>query len=282
MRFGIVTFVTEQSIEPGDLGRAVEDTGFDSLYVTEHSNIPASRKTAYPGGGSLPDEYYCTYDPFVTLTAAAMTTTELRIGTGMCLVAQRDPIHTAKAVATLDQISMGRFQFGVGAGWNREEMEQHGTDPRTRMAVLRERVLAMKLLWSQDVAGFAGDYVNIAPTTVRPKPFQKPCPPVILGGMGPTVIDRVVDYADAWALNPGSTPIADLPDRIAMLQKSAGAAGRGRIPVYLFGIEASTESLHNYAAQGIDECVFLLRSLPLEESCAELKRISSVTECIRR
>ncbi|MCQ4150576.1 LLM class F420-dependent oxidoreductase [Rhodococcus qingshengii] len=281
MRFGIVTFATDRSISPGDLGRAVEDAGFDSLFMTEHSNIPASRRTPYPGGGSLPDEYLRTYDPFIALTAAAMTTTTLRIGTGMCLVAQRDPIHTAKATASLDQISQGRFQFGVGAGWNREEMEQHNTDPRTRMALLRERVLAIKRLWNDDVACFRGDFVDIEPTTVRPAPFQKPGPPVILGGMGPTVIERVVDYADAWAPNPGWPPMPDLPDRIVQLRESAQAAGRGHIPVYLFGMDAVAEHIDNYAGLGVEECVFLLPTLSLEETLTELKRITSVAEPYR-
>lgn len=281
MRFGVVTFVTDRAVRPGDLGRAVEDAGFDSLFLTEHTNIPASRRTPYPGGGELPEEYLRTYDPFVALTAAAMTTSTLRIGTGMCLVAQRDPIHTAKSIASIDQLSMGRFQFGVGAGWNREEMEQHGTDPRTRMALVRERVLAIKELWNNDVAEFDGEFVHITPTTVRPEPFQKSGPPVILGGMGPTVIDRVIDYADAWAPNPGWPPMPDLPDRINQLRESAAAAGRGHIPVYLFGMSAVAEHIENYAELGVEECVFLLPTLPFEESASELKRIIAIAESFR-
>lgn len=281
MRFGIVTFATDQSIGPGVLGRVVEDAGFDSLFLTEHSNIPASRRTPYPGGGSLPGEYFRTYDPFVALTAAAMTTSTLRIGTGMCLVAQRDPIHTAKATASLDQISGGRFDFGVGAGWNREEMKQHDTEPRTRMALLRERVRAIKQLWNEDVASYAGEFVNIEPTTVRPAPLQKSGPPVILGGMGPTVIDRVIDYADVWAPNPGWPPMPDLPDRIEQLRESAETAGRGHIPVYLFGMEAVAEHIDNYLDLGIEQCVFLLPSLPPEETTTELKRMMSVADGFR-
>jgi probable F420-dependent oxidoreductase len=260
VQFGIVTFSTDEGIRPDDLAVAVEGHGFDHLFLTEHSNIPASRETPYPGGGELPPEYLCTYDPFVALTAAALATSTLRIGTGMCLLGQRDPIHTAKSVASLDQLSRGRFVFGVGAGWNVEEMRQHGTDPRTRTRLLGERVRAMKALWSQDVASFEGELVTIAPTTVRPRPVQTPHPPIVLGGMGPTVVDRVLEYADAWAPNPGWPPMPDLPERIAELRSRSAELGRGHIPVFLFGMAADAHQIASYEAMGVDVCVFLLET----------------------
>jgi probable F420-dependent oxidoreductase len=281
MKFGIVAFVTDQAITPAELGRATEDAGFDSLFLTEHSNIPAERASPYLAGGPLPPEYLRIYDPFVALTAAASTTTDIRLGTGMCLLAQRDPIHTAKSVASLDLVSGGRFDFGIGAGWNREEMRQHGTDPRTRMARLRESVLLMKELWQNDIASFDGDYVSVEPTTVRPAPLQKPYPPVILGGMGPTVVSRAVDYADAWAPNPGWPPMPDLPERVAEFRELSANSGRGRLPIHMFGMDANPEHIEKYIGLDVDECVFLLPTLALEDTAAELKRIMSVAEGYR-
>jgi probable F420-dependent oxidoreductase len=276
LQFGLVTFSTDHGVRPDELAKAVEQQGFDSLFFTEHSNIPASRETAYPGGGDLPPEYYRTFDPFVALTAAAMATERLRIGTGMCVLVQRDPIHTAKAVATLDQLSGGRFLFGVGAGWNREEMAQHGTEPRTRMRLLRERVHTMKQLWGNDVAEFHGEFVDIAPTTVRPEPAQRPHPPIIVGGMGPTVLDRVLDYGDAWAPNPGWPPMDDLPERIDELRERAAAAGRGHIPVMIFGMSEEGDQVARYADMGVDACVFLLETLPLSQSRDALARVAKL------
>jgi probable F420-dependent oxidoreductase len=278
MQFGIVTFSTDQSIRPDDLARAMEDHGFDSLYLTEHSNIPASRETPYPGDGDLPDEYYRTYDPFVALTTAAMKTERLKIGTGMCTLIQRDPIHTAKAVATLDHLSGGRFLFGVGAGWNREEMVQHGTNPATRMRLLRERLLAIKELWENDVAEYHGEFVDIAPTSVRPRPLQRPHPPVIIGGMGPTVLERVLEYGDAWAPNPGWPPMDDLPQRINELRERGAANGRGHIPVAIFGMSEEGDQVERYSAMGVDECVFLLDALPDDDARRKLARIAEVAE----
>jgi probable F420-dependent oxidoreductase len=274
VEFGIVTFVTDDSIRPGDLARAVEGHGFDSLFFTEHSNVPASRETPYPGGGDLPPEYYRTLDPFVALTAAALATRELRVGTGMCLLVQRDPIHTAKAVASLDHLSGGRFLFGVGAGWNREEMAQHGTEPATRMRLLRERVLAMKELWREDVAEYWGEFVTIAPTTVRPRPLQRPHPPIILGGMGPTVLDRVLEYGDAWAPNPGWPPMPNMKDRIAELRSRCDAAGRDRMPVMVFGMSPDPRQVEEYQRMDADACVFLLETLPADEALARLATIA--------
>jgi len=275
MKIGLVTFPTDYGIRPDVLARAAEERGFDSLFFCEHSNIPASRESPYPGGGDLPPEYYGVVDLFVALSWAASATTRIRIGTGLALLVQRDPIHTAKAVATLDLLSGGRVDFGIGAGWNTEEMRQHGTDPRRRTKLLRERVLAMKELWANDIAEYHGELVDIAPTTVRPVPLQRPHPPVIIGGMGPTVLDRVLEYGDAWAPNPGWPPMPDIPDRIAELRERAAAADR-KIRVYVFGVTGGREAVDRYRELGIDECVMLLPTLSEKDTLAELDALATV------
>ena len=185
MKFGVAIFPTDYSISMTELAPAAEQLGFESLWVAEHSHIPTSRLSAWPGGSELPKQYFHTLDPFVALTAAALASRTLRVATGICLVVQRDPIHTAKQVASLDHISNGRFLFGVGAGWNREEMADHGTDFDTRFRLMRERVEAMKAIWTQDEAEYHGELVNFDPMWCWPKPVQKPHPPVLLGGSGP-------------------------------------------------------------------------------------------------
>src|SRR5689334_3634137 len=201
MEFGVAYFPTHDGIGPGPLARLVEERGQDALFFAEHTHIPAGRETPYPGGGDLPRRYYHTYDLFVALTAAAVATTRLRLGSGICLVIERDPIVTAKEVASVDHLSGGRLEFGVGAGWNREEMANHGTDPRKRMAVMRERVEAMKAIWTQEEASYSGEHVSFERIWSHPKPVQRPHPPVLVGGAGPTVLDRVLAYGDAWFPN---------------------------------------------------------------------------------
>jgi probable F420-dependent oxidoreductase len=201
MDFGVGYFPTHDGIGPGPLARLVEEHGQDSLFFAEHTHIPASRESAWPGGADLPPKYWHCYDLFVALTAAAAATSRLRVGSGICLVIERDPIITAKEVASVDHLSGGRFEFGVGAGWNREEMRNHGTDPRRRMAVLRERVEAMKAIWTQDEASYSGDHVSFERIWSYPKPAQRPHPPVLVGGDGPTVLDRVLAFGDAWFPN---------------------------------------------------------------------------------
>src|SRR3954453_5927840 len=200
MDFGVGYFPTHDGMGPGAIARLVEERGQSALFFAEHTHIPASRDTPYPSG-ELPRRYWHTYDLFVALTAAAAATTTLRVGSGICLVIQRDPIITAKEVASVDHLSGGRMEFGVGAGWNREEMRNHGTDPRTRMAVLRERVEAMKQIWTAEEASYAGTHVNFARIWSYPKPAQRPHPPVLVGGDGPTVLDRVLAFGDAWFPN---------------------------------------------------------------------------------
>jgi len=201
MEFGIGYFPTHDAVSPGAVARLVEERGHESLFFAEHTHIPASRDTPYPGGGDLPRKYFHTYDLFVALTAAAEATSTLRIGSGICLVVERDPITTAKEVASIDHLSGGRFEFGVGAGWNREEMRNHGTDPRTRMRLMGEQIEAMKAIWTQDEASYHGEFVDFERIWSWPKPAQRPHPPVLVGGNGPTVLDRVLAFGDAWFPN---------------------------------------------------------------------------------
>jgi probable F420-dependent oxidoreductase len=217
MDFGIGYFPTADAVGPGELAAFLEERGFASLVFAEHTHIPASRESPYPGGGELPRKYTATLDLFVALTAAAVATSRLRVGSGISLVIQRDPIITAKEVASIDVLSGGRFDFGVGAGWNREEMANHGTDPRTRMRLFAERVEAMKAIWTEREASFHGEFVDFDRIWVEPKPVQSPHPPILVGGLGPTVIDRVLAFGDAWF--PNWTP--DIVDRAAELRSRA-------------------------------------------------------------
>ncbi len=234
MEFGIGYFATHDGMDPGAFARLVEQRGHESLFFPEHTHIPASRETPYPAGGELPRKYFHSYDLFVALSTAAAATSKLRIGSGICLVIERDPITTAKEVASVDRLSGGRLEFGVGAGWNREEMRNHGTDPRVRMAVMAERIEAMKAIWTQDEASYHGEYVNFDRIWSWPKPAQRPHPPVLVGGNGPTVLDRVLRLrrrvasqqhrrrparACARAVGPGRSP--DRRDR-------DGCAGQSR------------------------------------------------------
>jgi probable F420-dependent oxidoreductase len=204
MEFGIGYFPTHDGIGPGEVARLVEEHGFESLFFAEHTHIPASRESPYPGG-ELPRKYSHTYDLFVALTAAAAATSRLRVGSGVCLVIEHDPIVLAKQVASVDHLSGGRFEFGVGAGWNREEMRNHGTDPRTRMRLLQERVDAMKAIWTEDEATYHSEFVNFDRIWSWPKPLQRPHPPILIGGDGPTVLDRVLTFGDVWFPNFGGS-----------------------------------------------------------------------------
>jgi probable F420-dependent oxidoreductase len=217
VEFGIGYFPTADAVGPGEIAAFVEERGFASLVFAEHTHIPASRESPYPGGGELPRKYTATLDLFVALTAAALATDRLRVGSGISLVIQRDPIITAKEVASIDVLSGGRFDFGVGAGWNREEMANHGTDPRTRMRLFAERVEAIKAIWAEPEASFHGEFVDFDRILCEPKPVQRPHPPVLVGGLGPTVIDRVLAFGDAWF--PNWTP--DIVGRAGELRERA-------------------------------------------------------------
>ena len=264
MKFGLAIFPTAETIGPAEIGRLAERHGFESLWFPEHTHIPVSRGTPYPGGGDLPDEYRRIYDPFIALTAAAAATDRLLVGTGICLIVERDPIVTAKEVATLDRISGGRFLFGVGAGWNREEMANHGTDPSTRFSLMRERLEAMVAIWTTDEAAYHGRHVDFEPLWSWPKPIQTPHPPILVGGNSDGALDRVVDLADEWIPNP-ETKSSELPGRIGELQNRAAAAGRERIPVTFYAVKPEADALRRYAEAGVDRAVFYLPSGPPEQ-----------------
>ena len=270
MIFGLTIFPTDYAIAPAELGRAAEDAGFESLFFAEHTHIPASRDTARPGGGELPELYWHTHDPFVALATVAQATERLRLGTGVCLVVERDPIVTAKEVATLDRLSGGRVDFGVGAGWNREEMSNHGTDPRRRFSIMRERVQAMKAIWTQEEASFEGEHVRFERIWSWPKPVQQPHPPVILGGLGEKVLDRVLTYGDQWM--PNRAAPADLAPRIAELRERAGR----HVPVTYYGATPEDAFVQALLDAGVDRALLQLppagadEVLPLVERYAEL------------
>ncbi|TYK48419.1 LLM class F420-dependent oxidoreductase [Actinomadura decatromicini] len=272
MRFGVSTFVTDDGIAPVALGRALEERGFASLYVTEHTHIPVKRESPWPGGGDLPRIYYRTLDPFVVLSAVAAVTERLRLGTGIVLIVQRDPITLAKEVASLDLVSGGRAVLGVGAGWNREEMRNHGTDPATRMRLLRERVLAVKELWTKDEAEFHGEFVDFDPVFSYPKPVQDPHPPVLLGGAGPTTFDRVVEFGDGWMPLYGRGT-DDLGAKIAALRERAGRP----LPVTVFATPGRPEAVEELAAAGVDEVLFHLDTEPEADTLRNLDRLAALT-----
>lgn len=229
MKFGIATFVDDDSIDTVSLARAIEERGFASLIVAEHSHIPASRESAYPNGGDLPAYYYNTLDPFVTLAAAAAVTSTIQLFTGVALLIQRDPIHTAKEAASIDLISDGRFVFGVGAGWNLEEMRDHGTDPKTRGARLDESIEAIKALWTDEPAEYHGKYINFELSYCRPKPVQKPHPPIYVGGNSDATVKRVIRHGAGWISN--ALPREALAKRIAQIRDGAGHD----VPLAMFG-----------------------------------------------
>jgi probable F420-dependent oxidoreductase len=257
--FGVSYFPTDDAIEPATLGRMAEERGFESAFVTEHTHIPASRETAYPAGGELPREYWRIHDPFVALATIAASTERIRVGTAICLLVERDPITTAKEVASLDRLSGGRMLFGVGAGWNLEEMRNHGTDPRRRFAILRERVEACKALWTEEEASYHGEFVDFDRIHSNPKPIQKPHPPVLVGGNGATVHKRVLAYGDAWFPNripPDDQMIA----RVEELQRRGEEAGRGRIPVTIQIPPRDFAVLERYERAGVTRAVHMLRA----------------------
>jgi probable F420-dependent oxidoreductase len=280
MDFGITIFPTRYSIGMAELARAVEERGFESLFVPEHTHIPVSRRSPWPGGPDLPDEYRETLDPFLALTVAAMVTERLLLGTGICLVVERDPITTAKEVATLDLLSGGRFLFGVGGGWNREEMENHGTDPVRRFAVMRERVLAMKEIWTRDEAEFHGDHVDFDAIWQWPKPVRRPHPPVLVAGNGPGTLERVIEYGDGWIPIPGRGAVA-LGEGTARLREAAAERGRGPIPVTVFGARPEAGVLDHYAAAGVDRVLFRLPSVGEKEALELLDNDANLVETHR-
>jgi probable F420-dependent oxidoreductase len=269
MKHGLAIFATDEGISPAGLARLAEARGFESLFIPDHTHIPAARASAAPRGGELPREYSHLLDPFVALMDAAAATNELRIGTGICLVVERDPISTAKAVATLDFLSGGRFLFGVGAGWNLEEMQNHGTDPARRFGLMRERVEAMKAIWTSDEASYEGKFVHFERIWSWPKPQQKPHPPVMIGGNGPRAIERVLAYGDEWLPEPEDGLVA----RMEELRAAAQAAGRPHLPVTVYG--AQVEDVEMYEVAGAHRCVHWL---PPRDQEHTVRRVHEIAE----
>ena len=280
MDFGAAIFFTDYSIGPVDLGRALEERGFESLWAPEHSHIPLSRASPFPSGGEVPKMYYDVMDPFVTLTAAAVATKTLKLGTGICLVTQRDPIHTAKEVASLDQISGGRFLFGVGGGWNAEEMADHGTEFKTRFSLMQERIEAMKVIWTKSKPEFSGRFVNFPPMMMWPKPVQKPHPPIIVGGAFPYSVRRAIAYGDGWLPHARRPAYPELLPLLPEFRKMVTDAGRdpASIPISVWGVAQDADLIRKYRDAGVARIIFQLPAakadeiLPLLDKCAGVIR----------
>ena len=280
MQLGVFMFATDYAIRIDELARATEDRGFESLFVPEHTHIPTSRKTPWPGGAPLPEEYWHTHDPFVSLMAAAAVTKRLKVGTGICLVIERDTIVLAKEVASLDALSNGRFLFGIGAGWNREEMENHGTEYKTRFSKLREQVLAMKEIWTKDEAEFHGKYVNFDPLWSWPKPAQKPHPPVLLGGATPATRERVVDYCDGWL--PIGMDQATVLEGIASIRRLAEKKGRApsTLSISVFGARPDRATLDAYEGAGVERVLLRLPSADRDQTLPLLDQYAKLVEYV--
>lgn len=260
MKIGISTFVNDDTIDPVSLARAVEERGFESLAIAEHTHIPASRESAYPMGGELPSIYYRTLDPFVTLAAAAAVTSKIELITGIALLIQRDPIITAKEAASIDVISHGRFTLGVGAGWNIEELRHHGTDPKTRGALLDERIEAIKELWTNEPAEYHGTYVDFESSYLRPKPVQTPHPPIYIGGDSNATVKRIIRHDAGWISNP--LPVEHLKKRISQIRDGAGH----EVPLAQFGTPVDPDYWHGAEELGFGQVALLLPTKPHDES----------------
>jgi probable F420-dependent oxidoreductase len=260
MKIGISTFVTDDGIDPVSLAQAIEERGFDSLVIAEHTHIPASRESAYPMGGELPSIYYRTLDPFVVLAAAAAVTSKIELFTGIALLIQRDPIITAKEGASIDLISGGRFVFGVGAGWNIEELRHHGTDPKTRGALLDERIEAITALWTHEPAEYHGKYVDFDSSYSRPKPVQQPHPPIYIGGDSDATVKRVIRHQAGWISNP--LPTEHLAKRIGQMREGAGHD----VPLAQFGTPADPDYWRASEDLGFGQVALLLPTKPRDES----------------
>jgi len=280
MEFGALMFFTDYAIPATEFGQELEARGFESVWAPEHSHIPTSRKSPWPGGGELPKVYYEAMDPFVSLTAAAVATKTLKLATGVCLVQQRDPIQTAKLVASIDQVSGGRFLFGVGGGWNAEEMADHGTEFRTRFKLMRERIEAMKEIWTKTKTEYHGEMVDFPEMMAWPKPVQQPHPPILVGGAFPHAARRAVRYGDGWAPIAGRGTDGDVEQLLPRFHRMLSEAGRDphSVPITLFGVTEDVDRLARYRDKGIARVVVMLPSaksdviLPILDRWAELIR----------
>src|SRR5712671_7215063 len=279
MDFGVLMFMTDYAISAPALAQALEERGFESLWVPEHSHIPLSRKTPFPGGGDLPKQYYDAMDPFVMLSAAAAATKKLKLGTGVCLVIQRDTIQTAKAVASLDQVSGGRFLFGIGGGWNQDEMEDHGTVYATRFKKMREQIEAMREIWTKSKPEYHGETVDFSPMMTWPKPVQNPLP-VIVGGAFPHGARRALRYGNGWIPHSRRPQYEDVTDFLPQFRQMAAEAGRdlASVPVTVWGIPPDLDRLRRYKDQGVARGVVQLAAekadtiLPILDRWGELIR----------
>ena len=275
MELGVVTFLTDYGIDATTLARAVEERGFAGLFLTEHTHIPTSRESPWPGGPELPRRYWHTFDPFVALAAMAVVTERITLGTAVSLIDQHHPINLAKAVASLDRLARGRFELGVGPGWNREEMANHGVDPRTRTARMLEHLDAMRAIWTNDEAEFHGEFVDFDPIWSWPKPIRRP--PVLIGGAGPTVLDRVLSHGDGWIpLRIRPHDLGPFADRVAELQRRAGEQGRGPLDVTVYGGVADASALASYADAGVHRVLFELPDAETTEVLRELDRLAGL------
>ncbi len=279
--FGVMMFPTDYAIQPAELARAVEERGLDSLFFPEHTHIPTSRKSPFPGGGELPTEYSHTHDQFVALTAAAVVTKRIKLGTGICLVIERDPILLAKEAASLDMISGGRLILGIGGGWNAEEMENHGTNFKRRWKVLRERVLAMREIWSKEAAEFHGEFVNFDPIWSYPKPVQAGGPPILLGSEAKRAPERVVDYCDGWM------PINRRPEQLAeglkAIREAADRAGRrfDTIQLGLFAAPGKEDAARRVMEMGFTHLIFPLPPAKADAVMPLLDGYAALSEKLR-
>ena len=282
MKIGAAMFFTDYSMGPAELAVALEERGFDSVWAPEHSHIPLVRRVSHPSGAELPKQYYDVMDPFVTLTAAAAATTTLKVGTGICLVVQRDPIQTAKSVAVIDRISDGRFLFGVGNGWNQEEIEDHGTVFATRHKLARERIEAMKLIWTQSKPEYHGEFVDFKPMMTWPKPVQTPHPPVIVGGAWPWGAKRAVRYGDGWMPHRVRQHYADVAALIPQFRALAAEAGRteAELPITIWGVNEDREALLADRDLGVDRVVLSLEAAKRDVILPQLDRWAALVRAV--
>jgi probable F420-dependent oxidoreductase len=265
MDVGVTIFATESTMDLGELAVEAEARGFESLFVPEHTHVPVTRETDFPGGGGLPDHYARLLDPFVALTRAAAATTSLKVGTAVCLVIQHDPILLAKTVATLDVVSNGRFVFGIGGGWSAEEMRNHGTDPAHRWQVMRERVEAMTALWRDEEPEYHGEFVHFDRLRMWPKPLQTPRPPVLVGGWAPGSVERAIDYGDGWM--PANVLMRD-PDfftRLEQFRRRAEERGRPDLPVSCYSASPTEEFFERLREAGVERAILGLPSAGADE-----------------
>jgi probable F420-dependent oxidoreductase len=278
LRVGVMTFPTAYSMAVGELAAALEQRGFESLWLTEHSHIPVAH-SPWPGGPKLPASYYDVYDPIVGLAVAAEHTSTLRLGTAVLIMPQRDPIQLAKSLATIDVVSGGRLEVGIGGGWNLAEMANHGTDPARRFRRMREGAEAMVAIWTQDTAEYHGELVDFDPIQAWPKPLQRPHPKIHVGGAAPSALQRVIRYGDGWIPMTGRGE-GELVDHVRELRRLAAAAGRDpdALEVTICGAPQDRAALDGYIDAGVDRVVFLLPSKGRDEILPRLDRLAPVLE----